>query len=48
MVIGGNKYILYVSIPQDLMGGSMSFPLEEDPSGLDNVSFILDFGCVNI
>ena len=47
MVIGGNKYILYVSIPQDLMGGGMSFPLEEDPSGLDNVSFYFRFPCIN-
>ena len=40
MVIGGNRCILYVSILLDLMGGGiMSFPLEEDPSGLDNVSF---------
>lgn len=43
MVIGGNKCISCVSSPFDLMGAGMSYPEQEDPSGLDNVSFYLRF-----
>ena len=42
MVIGGNRCILDVSNPLDCMGGGiMSLPNQEDPSGLDNVSFLI-------
>ena len=40
MVIGGNRCILSVSNPLDLMGGGiMSLPERDDPSGMENVSF---------
>ena len=43
MVIGGNRCILSVSNPLDLMGRGMSLPECEDPSGMDNVSFLFNY-----
>ena len=43
MVIGGNRCILSVSNPLDLMGRGMSLPERDDPSGMDNVSFLFDY-----